>query len=133
VVISNQTEGENATKSGELDGDTSALDMEQSGIEDEQSTLIEKEQMPEMEMFVSNAGEQRILDPETAKEYMGLQLQQRYYLDAIHFVRRIHEAIPILCQLLASTNKTEVIDTMDFFVTAHYYKISAAQVCMRET
>lgn len=72
------------------------------------------------------------LDPVTAKEYIRLQLQQRYYSDAIQFARQIDDAIPVLCQLLASTNKTEVIDAMEFFVTAHYYRIQAAQEGIRK-
>ncbi|KAK9712483.1 condensin complex non-SMC subunit Cnd1, variant 2 [Basidiobolus ranarum] len=68
-----------------------------------------------------------ILDQATTVQMIQLQLKQRYYADALLFINRIHEAMPTLCQLLGSTNKAEVMETIDFFVTAHRYKITLAQ------
>ncbi|KAI9593024.1 armadillo-type protein [Syncephalis fuscata] len=75
----------------------------------------EQEDEENKPMDVIASVETRLLDPATANEYMKLQLLQRYYTDAIRFSRQIDDAVPILCQLLASTNKTEVIDAMEFF------------------
>ncbi|KAJ2327691.1 condensin complex non-SMC subunit Cnd1, partial [Coemansia sp. RSA 2673] len=59
----------------------------------------------------ANAG----LSPEMAAKAMHLQFQQRYYRDALHFVYQLQEAQPLLLQLLGSTNKGEVMESMDFF------------------
>ncbi|ORY02109.1 hypothetical protein K493DRAFT_387433 [Basidiobolus meristosporus CBS 931.73] len=68
-----------------------------------------------------------ILDQSTAIQMVQLQLKQRYYTDALQFIDRIHQAIPILCQLLGSTSKAEIMEAIDFFVTAHRYKVMLAQ------
>ncbi|KAG9286748.1 hypothetical protein G9A89_012298 [Geosiphon pyriformis] len=55
-----------------------------------------------------------------------LQLTKRFHADAVRFIHQIHTAIPTLCRLLASTIKAEVMEAIDFFVTAHAYKIEMA-------
>ncbi|KAJ1947708.1 condensin complex non-SMC subunit Cnd1, partial [Linderina pennispora] len=72
---------------------------------------------------ISNAG----LTPEMAAKAMHLQFQQRYYRDALHFVRQLQEAMPLLVQLLGATNKSEVMEAMDFFVTAVRFRVDGAQ------
>jgi condensin complex subunit 1 len=61
---------------------------------------------------------------------LKLRLTQRYYSDALAFIGQIERAIPIIAQLIASTVKSEVLEAMDFFKTAHEYKIEAAEVCI---
>ncbi|ORX90468.1 hypothetical protein K493DRAFT_339988 [Basidiobolus meristosporus CBS 931.73] len=73
-----------------------------------------------------------LMNPETATKVIQLQFHKRYYTDAVQFVESIHEAIPVLCQLLGSTTKAEVIEAMDFFVTATRYKIQMAQEGIRK-
>ncbi|KAJ2016949.1 condensin complex non-SMC subunit Cnd1 [Coemansia sp. S680] len=75
----------------------------------------------------ANAG----LSPEMAAKAMHLQFQQRYYRDALHFVYQLQEAQPLLLQLLGSTNKGEVMESMDFFVTAVRFRIDGAQEGIR--
>ncbi|KAJ2407321.1 condensin complex non-SMC subunit Cnd1 [Coemansia sp. RSA 2526] len=74
-----------------------------------------------------NAG----LSPETAAKAMHLQFQQRYYRDALYFVYQLQEAQPILLQLLGSTNKGEVIEAMDYFVSAVRFRVDGAQEGIR--
>jgi condensin complex subunit 1 len=136
INANDKQQQENENNDNEDEGDVSIMDVDENG---DPLTLSSKPSSNEnengdgdvapveMEM-VAEETQPRLLDPETANEYMKLQLLQRYYTDAIRFARQIDEAIPTLCQLLASTSKTEVIDTMEFFVTAHYYKIASAQV-----
>ncbi|CAJ0908763.1 15238_t:CDS:10 [Entrophospora sp. SA101] len=62
----------------------------------------------------------------TEDDFARLQLTRRYYADAIRFINQIHTAIPTLCQLLASTTKSEVLETIVFFETAHTYKMEFA-------
>ena len=64
--------------------------------------------------------------------FMKLQLQQKYYSDALVFIQQLRDAIPILCQLLSSKNKTEVVDTMEFFVVAYKYKLNEAVIGVQQ-
>ena len=60
-----------------------------------------------------------------------LQLTRKYYTEAIRFIEVLHSAAPIVCQLLSSKNKSEVIEAMDFFVVMDAYKIEAARTGIR--
>ena len=67
----------------------------------------------------------------TSEMMTRLQLTRRYYTEAIRFIDVIEEALPIVCQLLSSKNKSEIIEAMDFFVIADAYKIEAAKTGIR--
>ncbi|CAB4424236.1 unnamed protein product [Rhizophagus irregularis] len=62
----------------------------------------------------------------SSDEIMKLHLIKRFNADAVRFIHQIHTAIPTLCQLLASTTKSEVIEGIEFFETAQLYKIEKA-------
>lgn len=64
----------------------------------------------------------------TSEDLMKLQLTKRYYMEALKFVESLHEASEIISQLLASKNKSEVLESMDFFVVADAYKLATAKV-----
>ncbi|KAL8711049.1 MAG: hypothetical protein Q9220_004430 [cf. Caloplaca sp. 1 TL-2023] len=66
-------------------------------------------------------------DAATTEMMNRLQLTRKYYSEAIRFIHELHDAAPIVCQLLASKNKSEVIEAMDFFVIIDAYKIEAAR------
>ncbi|KAL8951118.1 MAG: hypothetical protein Q9222_002890 [Ikaeria aurantiellina] len=66
-------------------------------------------------------------DAATTEMMNRLQLTRKYYSEAIRFIQELHDAAPIVCQLLASKNKSEVIEAMDFFVIIDAYKIEAAR------
>jgi len=68
----------------------------------------------------------------TTSELMTrLQLTRKYYTEAIRFIEVLHAGTPIVCQLLSSKNKSEVIEAMDFFVVIDAYKIEAARTGIR--
>ena len=69
------------------------------------------------------AAEQTCLDPALVTK---LRLTKKYYADALRFVKQIESATPILCQLLVSTTKSEVLEAMRFFRTAYEYNIHSA-------
>jgi len=77
---------------------------------------------------ISLPTDEELLELQSSKEYVTKTLQQRYYADAIRFVHLIHRAVPVMCQLIASTMKLEVIEAMEFFVTIHRYKVRVASV-----
>lgn len=70
-------------------------------------------------------------DAATAETMNRLQLTRKYYSEAIRFTEVLHDAAPVVCQLLSSKNKSEVIEAMDFFVIIDAYKIEAARTGIR--
>ncbi|KAK5126513.1 hypothetical protein LTR08_004679 [Meristemomyces frigidus] len=67
----------------------------------------------------------------TADAMNKLQLTRRYYVEALRFIETLHEASPHIMQLLASKNKSEVIEAMDFFVVADAYNLEEAKLGIR--
>lgn len=70
-------------------------------------------------------------DAATSELMTRLQLTRKYYAEAIRFINVLHDATPIVCQLLSSKNKSEVIEAMDFFVVIDAYKIETARTGIR--
>ena len=67
----------------------------------------------------------------TSELMTKLQLTRKYYNEAIRFIEVLHTGAPIVCQLLSSKNKSEVIEAMDFFVVLDAYKIELARLGIR--
>ncbi|KAJ2355106.1 condensin complex non-SMC subunit Cnd1 [Coemansia erecta] len=105
--------------------DDKSVEDEDEGKDDDATATGEDAQ--ESGPDFDNAG----LSPETAAKAMHLQFQQRYYRDALYFVYQLHEAQPLLLQLLGSTNKSEVMEAMDYFVTAVRFRVDGAQEGIR--
>ena len=70
-------------------------------------------------------------DAATAEALSKLQLTRRYYTEALKFIETLHEANPHITQLLASKNKSEVVEAMDFFVVADAYHLETAKSGIR--
>ncbi|KAH0381245.1 hypothetical protein KCU92_g7097, partial [Aureobasidium melanogenum] len=68
----------------------------------------------------------------TAEMMNKLTLTRRYYLEALKFIEVLHEAASIITQLLASKNKSEVIEAMDFFVITNAYSIENGRAGVRK-
>ncbi|CAG8557907.1 14373_t:CDS:10 [Ambispora leptoticha] len=98
------------------------------GIEENQPEIVDEENKENDTSLLSidrsngNEGEPIVTNDVLTK----LQLTKRFYADAVRFIHQIHTAIPTLCVLLASTNKAEVLEAIEFFVAAHTYKIEKA-------
>ncbi|KAJ1033083.1 hypothetical protein NDA16_000361 [Ustilago loliicola] len=78
------------------------------------------------------AAAQAEMEPVDAEKVMRLRLTKRYYADAIAFITQLETAMPNLTLLLASTNKAEVLETMEFFRVAYEYKLSGAAAGVRK-
>ncbi|KAG0292153.1 Condensin complex subunit [Linnemannia gamsii] len=76
--------------------------------------------------------DEELMELQASKEYITKTLQQRYYADAIRFIHLIHRGVPVMCELLASTMKQEVIEAMEFFVAIHRYKVRSASEGIRK-
>ena len=70
-------------------------------------------------------------DAATSELVTKLQLTRKYYTEAIRFIDVLYAATPVVCQLLSSKNKSEVIEAMDFFVVVDAYKVEAARTGVR--
>lgn len=57
-----------------------------------------------------------------------LRLTKKYFSDAISFIELIQSGIPALSELLVSTSKAEVLESMLFFRIAHIYELPSAEV-----
>lgn len=110
---------------GEATVDTALLDeATEMDAEAKESTSLTDEQKAAV---VKKAAE----DAATAEMMNRLQLTCKYYSEALRFIEVLHDATPVICQLLSSKNKSEVIEAMDFFVIVDAYKIEAARTGIR--
>lgn len=110
---------------GEATVDTALLDeATEMDAEARESTSLTDEQKAAV---VKKAAE----DAATAEIMNRLQLTCKYYSEALRFIEVLHDATPVICQLLSSKNKSEVIEAMDFFVIVDAYKIEAARTGIR--
>lgn len=73
---------------------------------------------------------QQVQAVENSEEIQRLQLTRRYYAEAIRFIETIHDASALVCQLLSSKNKSEIIEAMDFFKVLDVHKVETAKVCL---
>lgn len=62
----------------------------------------------------------------SAEKLQQLILMRTFHMDAIRFIEQIHIAIPTIAQLLSSKSKAEVLESMDFLVSAFNYKVKLA-------
>jgi len=78
--------------------------------------------------FEALAQEQQVLSSLEADEHLHLKLKRKYYAEATTFTRLLGDAMENLKKLLGSTNKAEVLETMEFFRVAHEYRLKDAEV-----
>ncbi|KAG8529333.1 uncharacterized protein KY384_005969 [Bacidia gigantensis] len=104
----------------------SALLDEASTVESPQkapASMTEVQREEAMRKAAENAATSELLNK--------LQLTRKYYVEAIRFIEVLHAGTPVVCQLLSSKNKSEVIEAMDFFVILDAYKIEPARLGIR--
>ena len=86
-------------------------------------TMTEEEQQAAMKKAAEEAA--------TSEMLTRLQLTRKYYLEALRFIEVLQDATPVVCQLLSSKNKSEVVEAMDFFVVLDAYKLESARTGIR--
>ncbi|KAH6844782.1 non-SMC mitotic condensation complex subunit 1 [Chaetomium sp. MPI-CAGE-AT-0009] len=67
----------------------------------------------------------------TSEAIEKLTLTKRYYNEALKFIDVLHDATEMVCQLLGSRNKSEVIEAMDYFEIGDAYNIEQNKVGIR--
>jgi condensin complex subunit 1 len=70
-------------------------------------------------------------DAATLQELETQQVIRKLVVEALTFAEIIDEAAETVTHLLSSKNKSEVIEAMDFFVTAHAYAVLNAKLGIR--
>lgn len=56
----------------------------------------------------------------------------KFYSEAVEFITNIQNAVPTLCQLLGSKNTTDVLEGIQFFITASRFNLENAIVGIRK-
>ncbi|KAF2213594.1 hypothetical protein CERZMDRAFT_67045 [Cercospora zeae-maydis SCOH1-5] len=116
-----------ATGLGERDPNEQTVD--QSLLDD--VTKVDHTEKPQTEEEIETAYRKAQEEAATAEVMNKLQLTRRYYIEALRFIETLHEASPHVVRLLSSKNKSEVIEAMDFFVTADAYRLETAKAGIR--
>ncbi|KAK2626275.1 hypothetical protein QTJ16_004537 [Diplocarpon rosae] len=70
-------------------------------------------------------------DAATSEAINKLTLTRRYYVEALKFIEVLHGATTIICQLLGSKNKSEVIEAMEYFEIGDAYNIEQNKLGIR--
>ena len=74
------------------------------------------------------ASEQEALAALHTNEILSLRLRKKYCAEALNFVRTLEGGMVLITQLLGSTNKAEVLESMEYFRVAFEYDFDGAQV-----
>jgi condensin complex subunit 1 len=134
------------------DDEALALALESNGIssEDNNNQSEEQQQNQDEQPQDQSSQEQQVQNSEDNNEQQQEQQQQRkkkvispdqyaalkkmrtYHKDAITFIKLVHGSIPVICQLLSSKSKAEVLESMDYLVNTYNYKIDLALVSKAE-
>ncbi|PKI84012.1 Ycs4p [Malassezia vespertilionis] len=94
--------------------------------EEEDPSLPERKPRKSVLDLDALAASQQSMTQAEQEKLTKLRLTAQYYADALVFIYALEQSILILVQLLASTNKAEVLESMEFFRIAHEYKIRGA-------
>ncbi|TFB02917.1 Condensin complex subunit 1 [Trichoderma ghanense] len=86
-------------------------------------------QMTDQEVF--EAVQKAQAEAATSEAIEKLTLTRRYYNEALKFIDVLHDATELICQLLGSRNKSEVIEAIDYFEVGDAYNIEQNKVGIR--
>ena len=65
-------------------------------------------------------------------QHLQAKLTKKYCLDALDFIHIVEEGMRTVQKLLASTNKLEVLEAMEFFRVTYEYKFDGAQAGIKK-
>lgn len=131
----NTEEGSDDEEADEDDAD--AAEVAEAMEEDEEEVPAEKAPKKEkaakkarqsLPVDLANVTDEHALAAFDAEKHVKLKLIKKYVADALAFIRQVEGASDTLSQLLVSTSKAEVLESMEFFKTAHEYEMECAEV-----
>lgn len=110
----------------DADGDVAMADGDE-GAEAPKRKKSKKGRKSElnMEALTNEAAAMAALE---GNQMLHLKLRRKYYSEALNFIRQLEAGMKIVEQLLASTNKPEVLEAMEFFRVAYEYQFDGAEV-----
>ncbi|AEO60291.1 condensin component-like protein [Thermothelomyces thermophilus ATCC 42464] len=115
-----------------LDGNNGNTTVDQGLLDDATQIESPRKQAAEMTEEEKMAAIQKAQEEAATSEAIEkLTLTKRYYTEALKFIDVLHEATGIICQLLGSRNKSEVIEAMDYFEIGDAYNIEQNKVGIR--
>ncbi|KAH6668634.1 condensin [Plectosphaerella plurivora] len=109
-------------------GEATAVDTE---LLDDATQVPESPQKPMTDEQKIAAVRKAQEDAATSEAIEKLTLTKRYYSEALKFIDVLHDATGIVCQLLGSRNKSEVIEAIDYFEVGDAYNIEMNKVGIR--
>ncbi|KAI6115366.1 non-SMC mitotic condensation complex subunit 1-domain-containing protein [Pisolithus croceorrhizus] len=116
----------------DVDGESHSADDTTMGDEDNRRPEKPKDKKAKSRKSVINevaiTSEQEALAALESNEALYLRLRKKYYTEALVFIRMIEGSMEVITQLLASTNKAEVLEAMEFFRVTHVYEFDGAGV-----
>lgn len=101
---------------------------EQTGSQSAVDAVSRRSQAPNMEA-IAREQQTAALDSQTI---MRLRLTKKYYVDALRFIHQIESAVPVITQLLTSTTKAEVLESIKFFRLVYEYNLESAEVGIKK-
>ncbi|KAG7860482.1 hypothetical protein KL939_001968 [Ogataea angusta] len=133
---------ENQKETGEQnDSDAEHSDDDQMDVDEEDSEKEEDEKVEKIsDMSESQTNEESDSEKKAESSIITslanvdpavvnkVSLTYQYYTDAVEFIKLIHKATTLCCELLYSRSKNEVIESMGFFVLADAYGIENCQI-----
>jgi condensin complex subunit 1 len=118
----------------DVDNDDGIAETEDSMSVDSEGNPPEETKKPKLKPRKSQLNmealtqEQAAVAALEADEILRLRLKKKYYAEALSFIRLIENSMELMVQLLGSTNKAEVLETMEFFRLAHRYEMEGTKV-----
>ncbi|KAI0941851.1 hypothetical protein AcV7_002423 [Taiwanofungus camphoratus] len=85
----------------------------------------------ELDMAALN-NEQEALAALESNQLLHLRLRKRYYAEGLNFIRQVEEGMKTVQRLLASTNKLEVLEAIEFFRVTYEYQFDGAEVGIKK-
>ncbi|OCH87806.1 hypothetical protein OBBRIDRAFT_889536 [Obba rivulosa] len=76
--------------------------------------------------------EQAALAALEGNQLLHLRLRKRYYAEGLSFIRQVEEGMKIVERLLASTNKLEVLEAIEFFRVTYEYQFNGAEAGIKK-
>ncbi|EMD38787.1 hypothetical protein CERSUDRAFT_133306 [Gelatoporia subvermispora B] len=76
--------------------------------------------------------EQAALAALESNQLLHLRLRKRYYAEGLSFIRQIEEGMKVVERLLASTNKLEVLEAIEFFRVTYEYQFEGAEAGIKK-
>lgn len=90
-----------------------------------------KPRKSELDMAALN-NEQEALAALESNQLLHLRLRKRYYAEGLSFIRQVEEGMKTVKRLLASTNKLEVLEAIEFFRVAFEYHFDGAEAGIKQ-